>query len=333
MLFRRLLVTLAVLMAPCAVAQFGAANQTGNVHVRIVFSDGRRCTLHVHVILMAQASTSPVAESFTNDECMTEFDNLMVGSYHMVVSGEGIQDADSGLFEVDQRKASQYVYITVKRVGEGEPANRADTPTVAAADLNIPDRARREYEKAAGPLNKGDWNKAKAQILKALAIYPQYAAAYNDLGVVYARLGDRVREREALQKAVSLNNHFAAAYVNLGKMAIVDRNFPDAEDFLNKATSAEPNNPQTLMLLANVELLNFHFDEAISNCHKVHALPHSSQTLVHYIAARALLHENRPAEALVELQTFLTEEPSGPRADAARAEISRLQGQEVAQGK
>jgi tetratricopeptide (TPR) repeat protein len=218
--------------------------------------------------------------------------------------------------------------VTVKRTGENDdgPINRPGPGTVAAADLNVPESAKREYEKSAVPFNKGDWKKAKEQMLKAIAIYPEYATAYNDLGVVYGRLGDRVHEREALQKAVSLNDHFAEAYVNLGKMAIADHNFPQAEGFLNKASGSDPSNPQTLMLLANVQLMNQHFDESVANCHKVHSLPHKLQTLVHYIAARALMHQNRSAEALTELQTFLTEEPSGPRADVVRVEIGQLQG-------
>jgi len=56
-------------------------------------------------------------------------------------------------------------------------------------------------------------------------------------------------------------------------------------------------------------------------------MPQDPHALAHYIAARAWEHENRPAEALTELQTFLQEEPSGPRADAVRKEIAGLQNQ------
>jgi predicted Zn-dependent protease len=94
---------------------------------------------------------------------------------------------------------------------------------------------------------------------------------------------------------------------------------------VNKATGADPEDPQTLVLLANVELLDQHYDEAIANCRKVHSMVHDSQALVHYIAARALEHENRPADAVTELQTFLKEEPTGPRAEAVRKEMAGLQ--------
>lgn len=322
---RRLLVALVLLLVPTAFAQFFRVDNFGNIRVRVTFSDGHRCRTQVHLVLMGSSSNMPVAETYTNDECMGDFSGLAVGDYHIVATGEGLEESDSGLFSVDARKSSQSVFITVKRKGEGEPVNRPGAPMVSAADLNVPERARQEYEKASLPFGKGDWKKAKDQLQKAIAIYPQYATAYNDLGVVYGRMGDRSQEREALQRAVTINDHFAEAYINLGKMSIVDRNFPDAENFLGKAATTDPNNPQTLMLLANVQLLNQHFNESIASCHRVHALPHKLQALVHYIAARAMLHQNRQAEALYELQIFLTEEPSGPRADAVRTEMSKLQ--------
>ena len=55
--------------------------------------------------------------------------------------------------------------------------------------------------------------------------------------MVYARLGDRDREREALQKALSINDRFAPAWVNLGRMNIATGDFLNAESALTKAAS------------------------------------------------------------------------------------------------
>jgi|SRR5579863_376060 len=327
MVSRRLLLPLQLLLLSCAFAQLGKPDGTGNLRVRIVFTDGRRCSIQVRVQLMAGASNESVGDGFTNDECMVEFSGLRVGTYHLIVSGEGIQETDSGMIEVDSRKTTQTALVTVKRVGENDRSNDKDSrmPTVAAKDLNIPSEARKDFDKASDLIARENWNKAKERLMQALAIYPRYAAAYNNLGVVFGRLGDRAGEREALQKAVSLDDRFAPAYANLAKMDITDHNFSDAEMFLKKATDADPNSVQNLMLLANVELMNKHFDDAIANCHKVHSMPHQSEALVHYIAARALQHENRPADATAEFHLFLDEEPSGPRAEAVRKEMAALE--------
>jgi tetratricopeptide (TPR) repeat protein len=312
------------LLSP-AVAQF----RTGNLKVRVTFTDGRPCNVSVHVELMGSASTTRVAEGYTNDTGMIEFNNVEIGNYHLIVSGRGIEDTDSGLFEVDPRKTSQFLYVAVKRARDDEQpnVNTAGTSTVAATALNIPENAAKEFDKATALMAKQDWKKAIERLKKALAIYPQYAAAYNNLGVVYARLGDRNHEREALQKSISLNDHFAPAFVNLARMAITDRDFPVAEAFLDKAAGMEPANSQNLVLLANVELLDRHYDQAIATCRKVHALAQESHALVHYIAARAFEHENRISDAVAEFQIFLSEEPSGERAEAVRKELAGLQAQ------
>src|SRR5579872_1390901 len=326
MMYRRLLALPVIFLVPFCFAQF-SGDRTGNIQVRIVFENGRRCHTHAHLVLMAGAGSDRVAESYSNEECMASFDNIVVGDYHITVSAEGIQDADSGLIQVDNRKSSQMVFITVK---ETSSAQDQKTPagagaTIAAVDLNIPKKASKEFDKASEMIAQQHWENAKEHLDKALAIYPQYVNAYNNLAVVYGRLGDRAQERDALQKAISFNDHFAPAFANLGKMAITDHNFPEAETFLGKAATLEPTNAQTLMLLANVQLMNLHFDQAISNCQKVHTLQHGSQTLVHYIAARAFERENRPSEAMQELRTFLVEEPQGPRAEAVRKEVAALE--------
>jgi cytochrome c-type biogenesis protein CcmH/NrfG len=100
-----------------------------------------------------------------------------------------------------------------------------------------------------------------------------------------------------------------------------------AENLLDKANSADPANAQMLTLLANVELLQQHYDQAIAACRKVHSLPGGSHAVVHYIAAHALEHENHFSDAVTEFQTFLKEEPTGERAEAVRKQLSSLQAQ------
>jgi tetratricopeptide (TPR) repeat protein len=325
-ILRCLLASLALLLPACAYAQFNPGADAGNVKVRITFSDGRAINFQVRVQLMEAASSTPVTETFTNNSGMAEFSRVRVGSYHVVVTGDAIETTDSGELEVDSRKVSQAVYISVKARGEDDrAAAKPGAPMISAVDLNVPDNARQEFDKASEFIGKQNWSKALEKLDKAIALYPNYASAYNNKGVALGRLGKRAEEREAFLKAVSLNDHFADAFTNLARMDIVDRNFPEAETLLGKATASDPANPTTMILLANVQLLNRHYDEAIANCKKVHSGPQESHALVHYIAARAFEHENRPADARTELQTFLREEPGGERADAVRKELAGVE--------
>lgn len=321
-MLRRLILFALVLSPAFAAAQFGG--NSGDLRVQIVFPDGRKCTMQSLVQMMEGASNVPVADGYTNDEGWIEFHRLPVGTYHLIVSGEGIETADSGMIELDARKTTQSILVTVKPTEEDQGNGTSKTAKVAAADLNIPQAARKEFDQASEFLTKENWKEAIERLLKAVSIYPKYAAAYNNLGVAYARLGDLGKEREVLQRAIDLDDHFAPAYVNLAQLNIRDRNFASAETLLGKATASDPGNAHTLTLLANVQLLQQHYNDAIANCRKVHAIAHDPHALAHYIAARALEHENRLPEAAEQLQTFLVEEPSGARADAVRKELAGI---------
>lgn len=323
MISRRLGVLLTLLLVVPAYVH--GSNGTGGLHVRITFSDGHPCNLHLHVVLLSGPSSIAVAENYTADDGTADFGDLAVGSYHLQVSGEGIEETDSGRIEIDAGNGGQTLFVAVKRPAEtrasaGSPASS----TVAAVDLKIPAEAKKQFDKAASLMAKQNWSKAKDELLKAVAAYPEYAAAYNNLGVVYARLGDRVRERESLQSAIHLDEHFAAALVNLATMAVVDHNLGEAEPLLNRAGAADPNNVQTLVLLAKVQFAQGHWEAAIATCHKIHFAHLGEEPFGHYIAAKALEQVGRSADAAGELHTFLDEEPTGPRADAVRKEMAAM---------
>ncbi len=301
-------------------------SQVGNVHVHVLYTNDRPAGLQLRVQLMIGSSSSPVSENFTNDQGRADFIGVPVGNYHVIVTGEGIEAADSGVFEVDRRKASQALFITVRRSKEDDSNGvRQGSPSVAAIDLNVPDSARKEFDKANEDMVRQDWASALKRLNQAIAIYPQYAPAYNNLAVTYGHMNDPAHEREALEKAIALNDHFVPPLVNLAKLCFKDKATARAETLLESATRAEPNNAGTMMLLAQAQLLNKHYDAAIATARKVHAIPHQSLAVIHYIAARAFERENRLPDALAELQIFLTEEPKGARADHVREEIAHIE--------
>ncbi len=323
---RRVLVLLALFFVPCSYAQshLDSFDRTG-IRVRVISSDGHTCDFQASVSLMT-ISGAHVAQDMTNAECEVYFGNVLAGSYHVAVSGAGIEQSDSGRFDIDST-GHQDVDVNIKHAGlvnQSGPTGPA-SPLVATVDLNIPESARKEFDKANQFVTKGNWQRAIERLNRAIAIYPQYAQAYNNLGVAYGHLGDRVRNIEALQKAISLNDHFAAAYLNLARVAIVDRDFPQAEVLLNKATAIDSTDPQILGALANMELLDHHYEQALATCRRAHSTARGEHAVVHYVAARIFEQENRPLDAVAELRVFLSEEQSGPRADAARKEMIALQ--------
>lgn len=319
-------VGLSLSLSLAALAQVGGAS-AGNLRVRVVFSNDRAAPKHLLVQLMNGSSSIPVETGYTDDSGMVIFNRVSVGMYRLVVTGDQIQKADGGQFEVDPRKMTQTQYVTVERIADAKENSAIGSGMVNAAHFNIPENARKEFDKAGEAMAHEQWDKARSSLNKAIEIYPEYALAYNNLGVVYSRINDPVRESEALNKAISLDEHLASAYVNLAELCIRQKDYNRAESLLQKAIPLDPTHAKNYMLLADAQLLNQQYDAAIASAQKAHGLPHEKLALTHYIAAKAYEHQNRPKEAISELQEFLKEEPQGARADHMRQELQQLQRQ------
>ena len=308
-----------------AAAQFdnGLSNQGRNVRVRVLLPEGNVCDAQTHVSLVSGMGV-PMGETSARGDCIVEYSNVPKGTYHLVVSGHGSTESGSESFEVGTQDTQELQV----RVNPPANAEKNKTPQggalVAAAELNIPKKAKKEFARASDSMAAENWPQAVERLNQAITIYPQFVDAYNNLGVVYARLGDRAHEREALQKAISLNDHYAPAYVNLARADIAEQDFPHAEMLLDKATAIDPTDVITLVLLANVELRTRHFERVIDTCGRAHSTKQPEHSSVHYIAALAYEQENRLGDALAELKVLLKEETDGPRATAARKEMAAL---------
>lgn len=204
-----------------------------------------------------------------------------------------------------------------------EPQNYPNSSIVSVADLSIPVRARKEFNKGNEALQKQDFAQARHRLSKAVSLYPPFASAYNNLAVVFAHLGDQECEREALQKALDLNDHFELAYLNWGRMEIADSNFADAESALRKASLLDQNDSTATILLAYSQFMQGHSQTAIASSQRAHKLgkPHA---FAHRIAARGFVQLRQLDRAAEELRVAMDEDPAGHQGSEARKEWEQL---------
>jgi len=304
------------------VAQVDLGHNIRQVRVHLAFAGGV-CDLSASVTLTGH--NGPLAQASANEQCVVEFANVPEGTYHLYVSGQSVPYTDSGTITMDSGSPDE-IEVQVDRANHSRTIHgSASSGLVSTADLGVPVRAQKEFDKANERIAKQDLKHAIQDLNNAIAIYPGYALAYNNLGVVYGRLGDHVREGDALQKAINLNDHFAIAYLNLGRMNVTSGDFPAAEKALNRAAELDPTEATTLVVLAYSEFMNGHFDDVIATARKAHQLP-GAHAFAHRVAARAYLKKRDGESAISELQLFLKEDPTGDRADGARKELAEVQG-------
>jgi Tfp pilus assembly protein PilF len=301
------------------------SNSRGNetLSVRITNEQDRPLTIEVRVQLTNNAGV-PVSENFAHDG-MTQFP-IQPGTYRLRVSGPDIEETTSDSFTVFGGEGAPMQFVRVKM--RPQPGQGGSTQgTVSASELNVPDKAKSEVRKAHDEMAHQQWKKAVTHLEKAIEIYPQYATAYNDLGVAYIKTGDSARARQSFEKAAEFNEHTGMAYLNLARFSLSEQNYPETIRLVNRALSLNPNHPEALLMLANSELATGQYASALVHARKVHDLNHERFAVTHVIAARALEAEQKPAQAVAEYEMFLKEDPNSPRAAAVRDALKRVAAQ------
>ena len=313
-----------LLLAASATAQTTLPDP--DLSVRVTYVNDRPVSAGLRVDLVTSNELA-VSQGFTDDSGQISFSRVRPGYYRLRVSGIGVEDVTTNNFLVSRGEGTHFEFVRVQAKDSAGMATPGSGPPVSAGELNVPEGARKEYEAGMAALNLKKWLEAKTRFEKALAIYPQYARASNGLGVVFMNTGEPARGRQEFEAALRVDDHLPAAALNLGLIAYREKRYADAENLLNKSLAGDPQNGDALLHLANTQLLLGKPEQAVNTAHRLHNLEHGQYTLVHLIAARALVGLQRPAEAAAEYQLYLQESPTGPAAASARAALQALQAQ------
>ena len=90
---------------------------------------------------------------------------------------------------------------------------------------------------------------------------------------------------------------------------------------------APAENADELFLLAYAQLTDHHLDQALQTSHQGHAGKLSHHAYLHLVAANAYEQQSKIPDSMSELQTYLSEEPSGPQAEKVKKALATLQSQ------
>lgn len=304
------------------------AQLSENVHtisVHVVFENDHPAGDRIRVRLVTGDGVT-IGDTFTPSDSRVSFQVSNPGTYRAEVSGTPVEGTTTETFRVDNMDRQKVVFVRVKpAAGPASAATKSDVPPVtSAADLRVPAEAKKVFHKGMQAWEQNDYPKAAECFEKAVALFPEYDTAYNNLGVMYFRLNQPEKARAAFEKSVALNDHNADADRNLARILLHEGNYVRAEDLLKKSLGVEPLNPVTLTLLCVAQAQSGQPDAALATARKTHQLPHEGYSLVHFVAGQALEQKGQPQDAYAEYQTYLQESPSGAEAQQVRSAMARL---------
>jgi tetratricopeptide (TPR) repeat protein len=182
--------------------------------------------------------------AYTDQQGRFELPNLAPGEYTVEAESDRDRRFDSGTERVLVRRgvASTVTIYLKEKVGE-KRAQGAKSISVAMLNQKIPKAALKEFENASRLSTEGNATESIAALRRAIAIYPDYLMAHNDLGAQLMEQGKLDEAASELKAAIKIDPKAANPQINLGVVLERQNNFTESIATLDKALSLDPNSP------------------------------------------------------------------------------------------
>ena len=322
------LLTLAVVFLSAASAaqqsttmSAGSSAGISTVSVRVTYQQNHRPASGLRVELISPMGG--VASIRTTDgNGGATFDGVGSGRYQVQVDGPGVETTKSDIFETGGTNGGPYIteHIEVRstQTAGAEAARLALGPIV-------PEAAQQEFKLGSKEMDKKHWEEAKDHFQKAIAAFPKYAEAFNNLGQVEIQLKDGKNAVEAFRSATQIDPTLQQANLYLGQFYYENIQYKEAEPYLLHAAADQPKSAKLLTALANTEIQNGESDLALANARKVPSLPdHKQFAISHLIVAQALTGKGKDDEIAKECEEYLKEAPDSPLAPRVKDALAKL---------
>ena len=322
---RLLTLALAFLSAASAAQQpitMSSASSGGitTITVRVTYQQNHRPASGLRVELISPRGGMASIRT-TDGNGGATFDGVGSGRYQVQVDGPNIETTKGEIFETG---GSQGPYITEHIEVRLTETAGAETARPAIAQI-VPEAALQEFNLGSKEMDKKHWEEAKVHFQKAIAAFPKYAEAFNNLGQVEIQLNDGKNAVEAFRSATQIDPTLQQANLYLGQFYYDNTQYKEAEPYLLHAVADQPKSAQLLTALANAEMQNGETDLALANARKVTALPdHKQFAISHLIVAQALTGKGKDDEIAKEYEEYLKEAPDSPLAPRVKDALEKL---------
>ncbi len=303
----------------------GRSNGIAEINVQVRNPNGSAAPRGIHVRLEAE-------EGGATDDCVTEaggkcrFQPNSAGMYIVRLNQIGYKGVSVHVNLVDSLRG----YVTLDLKPDHPAALQPDAPdgvsgdSISAVELNIPENARREFEKGQSAMKENKLDAGISHLRKAVKLYDVYPTAYTLLGTAYLEQKNWKDAETALQKSISFDSNSADAYLALGAVFNQTKNYPQAETALLRGLELKPEAFAGHYELAKTYWSLGRWREAAPHVRKaVSGMPDVASP--HVLLGNVLLRESKPKEALHEYQEYLRLEPDGLMAPGVRQMIEKVE--------
>jgi Flp pilus assembly protein TadD len=304
-----------VLLPAAAVAQGGSI--TGNV----VLPNGAFLNERARITL--QTDRGVRSNVYTDNQGRFQFNGLTPAIYEIVI------EADGDRFEIAKVRvevfpnAPSILNVNLKEK-KSRSANSAKAISTGELDPAIPGPAKKEFERATDAGNSGKTQEAIAHLRKAIAIYPAYLMAHNDLGAQLLSLGKLEEAFEEFRRAIQIDPKAFNPRLNLGIVFVQRHQFTEAAATLKAALALQPNSPAARLYNGLALEGSGDLNGSEQELKTAHDLGGASYATALFHLGQIYANRGERERGRKMLESYLREAPNGPDAAQARKMISVL---------
>jgi tetratricopeptide (TPR) repeat protein len=279
---------------------------------------GRRA---LPLVFIHGSITPYTARTVADPDGTFKFKELRPGIYTLIVAvprqGETQETIEVGPTLADS-KGRVDVTIHVERKLPSE-----ESRSVAATQLSVPDRARREYEKAQDRLGQHDVPGAIQHLKTALDIAPQFAAAWNHLGTIAYQSGEYENAEKYFREALRHNSDSYAPLVNLGGALLSLKRAEEALRINLQAVKERPDDALAHSQLGQSYLRVGQIEPAERHLKQAKALDVRHFSFPQLVLAEIYARKEDYAGFVSELEEFLRYHPDSKLAPDVRQSLEK----------
>lgn len=334
------LFTILLLLIPTSVCgQSGVASTGtgGNNIIRgyVFFPSGRKADGSIQVRLQNLNSGEITVMADTNGSFT--FLNLAAGNYTIIINaGDAYEiSRDSVVIEPDLNPArsagassssGRRYSVMINLQPKHESGARAKPSVINAALVDVPEEARRLYEKGLELAAAGNAAKAIDNLRAAVSLYPKFPLALNELGVQYLKVGQASKAVPVLTSASTLSPDAFLPKLNLGIAMLETNQVAEAEKQLREALKLNDSAPTAHLYLGVALTKERNYPEAEKELLRAVDLGGAQMGLAHKYLGGIYWGKREYRHAADELETYLRQTPNAQDADRVRATIKDLRG-------
>ena len=204
---------------------------------------------------------------------------------------------------------------------------KVDGLTISVISALAPKDARKAYEKGREAEANNKMEDAQKDFEKAVAVYPQYSAAWFELGRVEEHGKHTDEARKAYQQAIAAEPKFILPHEQLSWLALRESKWQDLIDITDKWLLLDAlNSPDAYYLNSIGNLETHHFDVAAKNAQAaVRMDPGKKNMRARYVLGLALAQTHDFAASAEAIRSYLDAMPDAKDKVVIQKQLEQIQ--------